>query len=365
MERILSSRSHVSPKRVSSVSEKLGYVGVPPKSAARFAAICLVGLLACHLAAADTVIYHTDKDNASRASLTGTISDFAGGRLTIRNDAGTTQVIPAERIVVIHSQWTAAEAAGDRCSQDGELAAAVSQYQQALQEEKRVWVQRQIVAKLVGVYGQLEQFELAGEAFLRLLQNDPQTSHAAVIPLSWTTFSPSPTFQQRASAWLADKDNSLASLLGASWLLSTSQRAAALAALQRLQSAPDSRVAMLAHTQLWRTRIPMTTPEEIEAWERWLERMPADLRGGPCYVIGQAWSAKGRAERSAWAFLRVPILYPADRRLVALALLSAGRELEKIGQRAEAVSLYRELVRDHATAPAVAEARGRLEELDL
>jgi TolA-binding protein len=82
-------------------------------------------------------------------------------------------------------------------------------------------------------------------------------------------------------------------------------------------------------------------------------------------VIGQAWSAQGRADRAALAYLRVPILYSADRRLAALALLSAGRELEKIGQVPQAVSLYREVARDYAAAPAAAEARSRLEELSL
>lgn len=323
----------------------------------------LAWLLTIPASAADTVVYTTGKDQLSRASVTGTIDDYVGGRLTIRSDAGAPQVIPAERIVEIQSDWTLAETMGDQRSRDGNLGEAVKSYQQALRDEKRVWVQRQIVAKLVGSYGQLEQFDLAGEAFLRLVRSDPQTPHFGVIPLSWMTFSPTPALHQRAAAWMANTQDSVSALLGASWLLSTAQRGAAVQSLQRLLADRDPRVAMLAQTQLWRTRSAMATAEEIQGWEAWLTRLPGDLRAGPCCVIGQAWSTKKLPEKSALAYLRVPILYGNDRRLAAAALLSAGRELEKIGELQEALTLYGEVVRDYAAAPAAAEARNRLDEL--
>jgi len=297
------------------------------------------------------------------STVTGTIVDYVGGRLTIRSDAGVQQIIPAERIAEIQSDWTAAETTGDQLEREGNLAEAVKSYQQALRDEKRVWGQRQIVAKLIGCYVQLEQFDLAGEAFLRLLRSDPQTHHFHVIPLSWTPFGPTAVLQQRATAWLANTQDSASQLLGASWLLSLAQRAAAVQALQHLLTDRDPRVAMLAHTQLWRTRQATAEADEIQGWEDWLARLPGDLRGGPYSLIGQAWSARGRSDKAALAYLRVPILYGTDRRLAAAALLSAGRELEKIGQVPEAVALYGEVVRDYAAAPAAAEARGRLEEL--
>lgn len=337
----------------------------PPKG--RVAAQRVLLLLACILTipstAADTVIYKTGKDQPSRTSVTGIIADYSGGRLTIRSDAGVQQTIPAERIVEIQSDWTPTETTGDQLSREGKLAEAVKSYQQALRDERRVWVQRQIVAKLIGSYGQLEQFDMAGEAFLRLLQSDPQTPHIGVLPLSWMTFSPTPALHQRAAAWMANTQDSVSVLLGASWLLSTTQRTAAVQSLQRLLADRDPRVAMLAQTQLWRTRSATATIEEIQGWEAWLTRLPGDLRAGPHYVIGQAWSTKGRPDKSALAYLRVPILYKNDRRLAAAALLSAGRELEKIGQVQEAVTLYGEVIRDYAAAPAAAEARSRLDEL--
>lgn len=330
---------------------------------AAFLSILIVGTAAQSAIAADTVIYKTAKEPAVQATVTGEIVDFAGGQLSIRNEVGVQQTIPAERVVEIRSDATAAETAADQLAREGKFEEAVKNYQQAVRDDKRVWVQRQVMAKLVGTYCQLEQFDSAGDAFLSLLRNDPQTHHFAVIPLSWMVHSPSPQLAQRAAVWMSQTQNSVSVLLGASWLLSTSQRAAASASLQRLITDRDPRVAMLAQTQLWRTRTATATVEEVEGWEAWLARLPADLRAGPYFALGQAWSARGQSDKSALAHLRVPILYGQDRRLVASALLLAGRELEKIGQREEAVTLYREVVREHAAAPAAAEARGRLEEL--
>lgn len=340
-------------------------VRTPGTRSATVAAMLLFSVIPVSpLAAADTVTYRTGPEPASRvSSVTGTIVDYVGGRLTIRSDAGGQQILLAERIAEIQSDWTPAETTGDQLVREGSLVEAVRSYQQALRDEKRVWGQRQIVAKLSGCYGQMEQFDLAGEAFLRLLRSDPQTHYFHLIPLAWMPHSPTAGMQQRAAAWLANTRDSVSLLLGASWLLSLAPRAAAEQALLRLLTDRDPRVAMLAQAQLWRTRLATAAPDEIAGWEGWLTRLPGDLRAGPYYLIGQAWSAKGSPDKAALAFLRAPILYGTDRRLAAAALLSAGRELEKIGQVQEAAALYGEVVRDYAAAPAAVEARGRLEEM--
>jgi TolA-binding protein len=49
--------------------------------------------------------------------------------------------------------------------------------------------------------------------------------------------------------------------------------------------------------------------------------------------------------------------------LAAVALLNAGRELEKIGDKLEAASLYREILRDYAGTSSATQATARLEAL--
>ena len=155
----------------------------------------------------------------------------------------------------------------------------------------------------------------------------------------------------------------MARLLGASWLLSTDTRAAAIDALGELVSDADARVALLAQSQLWRTRIVTAKPQETDRWQSLIARAPDGLRAGPYFTLARALAAQGQSEQAALAFLRVPILYPTHRRLAAAALLSAGRELEKIGRTEKAVTLFQEVVRDHKHAPAAAESASRLERL--
>jgi tetratricopeptide (TPR) repeat protein len=314
-------------------------------------------------AAADTIVYATGKDLAGRSTMTGTVVDYTGEQLIIKTDVGVEQSIPTARIVEVKSEWTAAQMAGDVAFGERKYEEAARHYTQAQGDERREWARRQVMARRVRCYRNLGQIDQAGQAFLELIQSDPQTQHFAALPLDWTCQPPSPAIPQRAPKWLADPQNHVAVLLGASWLLPTAERSVALAALQRLSTDRDPRVAWLAQAQVWRTRVAAPEAQEIEGWERLLARIPQDLRAGPYFVLGQALANAGQHERAAQSLLRVPILYPADRPLAAAALLSAGQELEKIGQIREAVTLYREVVREHADAPPAAKAAGRLKAL--
>ena len=71
--------------------------------------------------------------------------------------------------------------------------------------------------------------------------------------------------------------------------------------------------------------------------------MPAELRAGPYYVVGTARAQWQQPERAALAFLRVPILYPENRRLAASALRLAATALEQLDRPDEAAALQREL----------------------
>jgi tetratricopeptide (TPR) repeat protein len=313
--------------------------------------------------AEDTVICATGKDGRGRRTATGTIVDFTGEHLVLRTASGRDQTIPAKSVVDIRTTRTPDQVAGDGFARAGQHEEAVNSYLTALRDERRVWVRRQIMAQCVRCFGELEQFDRAAEGFLTLVRSDPQTQYFDVIPLSWSPYQPPLTFMQKAKAWLEDERNSVAQLLGASWLLSTDAREAAIAALRGLNSDADARVAMLAETQLWRTRVVIAKPQDIDRWRSLIARVPKELRAGPYFTLGRALAAQGQSEQAALAFLRVPILHPANARLAAAALLSAGRELERIGQTGQAVTLYQEVVRDHGDAPAAGEAAGRLEKL--
>jgi hypothetical protein len=153
-------------------------------------------------------------------------------------------------------------------------------------------------------------------------------------------------------------------LLGASNLLSTNHRAAALERLKPLSFDSDPRIAGLARAQVWRTTLAGVNDLQAESWHREIESIPETLRAGPYYVLGRMLAARHQPDRAALAYLRVPILYPRHRQLAARCLLEAGRELERIGQKSEAASLYRELTAAHSNTPAASEGQSRLQALN-
>jgi TolA-binding protein len=92
--------------------------------------------------------------------------------------------------------------------------------------------------------------------------------------------------------------------------------------------------------------------------------LPESLRAGPYYVLGLGLAAHDQHRRAAVALMRIPILFPRQEALAAEALLAAGRSLAGLDQIDEAARVYRELIAQHSTSTAAAEARQRLESLE-
>ena len=311
----------------------------------------------------DTVITSTAADPEARVKKQGQILDYTGAELTLKTTFGTTERIPAARVVEIQTIWTPSHVAGTAARAAGKLDEAIAADREAKREEKRPWALRQVMAELSGTYLEAGQIENAVGEFLAIVGSDPATIHFDVIPVAWRAAPPDAALETRAAQWLAAKKLPAARLLGASWLLSTGQRAAATAALEDLAKSSDPRIAGLAQVQLWRTKLVTAKPDEIGRWLAQLEKMPADIQAAGWYVLGDLLSRQNQPEQAALAYLKVPLLFRQQRALAADALLAAGKQLEKMGQTNEAAGLYRELLRDFAHLPAAAEAQSRLEAL--
>jgi tetratricopeptide (TPR) repeat protein len=307
------------------------------------------------------VIYRTGGNANNRSTVNGTVLDQTGQQTVVRRQSGSEQSIPTADVLELQFQRTATHEAADQLFEAGEYDEAIRSYLAAMGNEPRVWVRRMMVAQLVRAYTLQSQIDRAGRAFLELIQSDPTTHYFSSIPLAWGPSTASPSLQRQAEQWLAAEQEATASLIGASWLLSGSRRGDALERLRQLAADPDPRIAFLAQAQVWRTRTALADAAEVDRWETIVRRMPSELRGGPYYVLGKGLSAVSRHQQAALAFLRVPILYKPQRDLVPWALLSAGRELERIEQADGAVTLYQEILRQHADHPAAAEANALLE----
>jgi len=316
-----------------------------------------------HAAAQDTVYISSSTGSRGYTKLTGRVLDYTGRVLEMEMAGGLKRSYPAENVVKIETQCSPQQTEADALFARGEFASALALYGQARAADSRTWVRRQITARMVWCHRALGQLHEAGEEFLVLVRSDPDTPYFDCIPLAWVPSQPPVALEQAAREWLHREDLPAAVLLGASHLMPTAMRSAALARLGQLAAEGDPRIAALAVAQAWRAAVATADPGQLDSWQRAIERMPEAIRPGPYYVLGQALAQQGQWEEAALSLLRVPILYGKHRALAARALLDAGRSLEKLDRTAGASRLYRELLESYPDARAAGEARARLEEL--
>jgi tetratricopeptide (TPR) repeat protein len=315
-------------------------------------------------AVCEDVVHAAVGDNArARTRLTGEVLDYTGTTLTLRLPGGAERVFPAERVFLIETERTAEHLRGDKLKQELQFAAALDQYRAALAREPRRWVRREILSKISVCHRELGELLPAAQNFLLLVESDTSTPHFPAIPLAWQPSAPPPPLAAAAAQWMAQTDNSIAALLGASHLLSSDRRDEALARLKQLSYDRDPRVAWLARAQSWRASLQSAGELRIETWASEIEKAPEQLRGGAYFVLGQALALAQEHERAALALLRVPILYLDDRALSSQAILTAAGQLEAIGQKSEAATLYDELRQQYAETPAARQAEARAKKL--
>ena len=320
-----------------------------------------MGILS-HVVRSEDVVYLSSEDAAGgTVRRTGQVLDYTGRAIRLRLASGVERSFAARRVVRIESDWLPEHRAADEALSRGDTRQALDGYRVANRAEKRVWVRRLILAQVVWCYRALDLSEAAGDAFVLLVQSDPTTPYFGAIPLAWTPSEDVP--RGKAAQWMARDDLPGAVLLGASHLMATAERPAALRALRRLATHTDPRIAALAEAQVWRSEIVRADEQEIETWSRRIEAMPPEVRSGPYWVLGRALARSGRWEEAALAYLHPPILEPRARRLAAVSLVAAGAVLEKIDRVNEAARLFEEVIAKYDDTKASPEAKARLENI--
>ena len=337
---------------------------MPLTATAVFATVLLAAVhLATAARAQDTVLL-AGEDGTQPVRVTGTIVEFNGRHLKIELQTGREAGYATRRVVRVETTRSAEQTAGDRAFAAARFREAIEQYSHAIRAERRDWVRREIMRQGVWCYVELNQPDRAGDMFLLLVKNDPDTQHFGCVPLPWRSGEPPLALERRATAWLKDANRPVANLLGAGHLLSSRHRADAIGVLRRLKTDADPRVAALAKAQLWRTESATATAEDLTQWAVTIGQMPESVQAGPYFVLGRALVRAKQPDRAALALLRVPILFPEHRRLAAQSLLAAGGQLEASQQNGEAAKTYRELVDTFGDLPEAARARESLDRLD-
>jgi tetratricopeptide (TPR) repeat protein len=304
---------------------------------------------------------------SARVTITGIVEDYTGAEISIRTEAGEpVRTYPSAEVMEIQTAQTDFQTRGLRLLAEGKAAEAVPELEQALKQESRTWVRREILAALIRCGLRQGDFGAAGTRFLALVKNDPATRHFRLIPLVWAPESISREARGAARVWL-EGTTEPARLIGASLLYEDPESGKeARAVLKQLSSSSDPRVRGLAQMQAWREEALRGNPgaRQTAQWQRRIDQLPEELRTGPAYLLGRAYLAVRDYELAAATFLWIPLIDDHDARLAARAGLEAGRALELIGQSAEARTLFVEIIERFSDTPSADEARSWMERSD-
>jgi tetratricopeptide (TPR) repeat protein len=311
----------------------------------------------------DDVVSYRHPDTGALTRVTGEILQYTAAELRIRPAAGREAVIPAERVQRVESAWTAAHAEADQLFEQARFGDALRHYGIAFGQEKRSWIRHRILAQTAWCYRSLGELDGAADAFLRMVRDNPDTPYFDAIPLVWQPYLPPTALEERATSWIENNSPPLVALTASSWLLSGRKGPTARQALRRLASGSDPPVAMMARAQLWRVQIVTATADDLKQWEATIDQMPAALRAGPYFVLGQALAHRQQPDAAVLALLRVPILYPREYNLAAESLLVAGQLREQQSSAQDARRLYGEIAQNYPDSASAALAEQYLRRL--
>lgn len=324
--------------------------------------VVCAGLWLCGLGAAraqDKVVLQRG-GLGGRMTISGAVEEYTGEQVVIRGDSKEPpRTYPGSEVIEIQTTRTASHTRGLERLADGDVSEAVRELETALKKEPRAWVRRDVLATLVRCRLRQGDYVAAANRFLVLYQSDATTRHFGLIPLVWAPEPISREARDEARSWMAGAVEP-ARLIAASLLYDDPDWGKqARAELKRLSSSADPRVRVLAQMQAFRGEVATGNPGALQVsnWQRRIDELPDDLRCGPMYLLGRAYAARHDYELAAATLLWMPLIDDHDYRLAARACLEAGVALEKIGQRAEARTLFLEVAVRFAEAPFADEAR--------
>ncbi len=314
-------------------------------------------------AADDTVILRPASPGAKPTKVRGNVIDYTGQVLTLQTASGQTS-IPAEKVASVETDYASDVMQAKQLLAEGKSSEAARLLSAAVHGERRPWVKREILALETTALQNAGRYIEAGNTMLKILADDPQTVHVDALPLAWFSLPPHFERDRAARQWM-EMASPYAQLMGASWLLSTSDRSKAIETLVNLRRSKIPQVALLAEAQLWQTKIVTATQADVQQWQRQLDAgiLHGAALAGPTLVVGKAWRQLENDNQAALTLMRPPILYPLVRPVAADSLLQAGRALARAGQTEEAARVLREAIDQYGDQPARQEAEINLKRI--
>jgi hypothetical protein len=276
-----------------------------------------------------------------RIELQGEIREYLGEEVTFQaSPDGPIQTWRGPEVVLVEPDRQETHQRG-RQSITTDPGQAAADLEQALSEESRPWVRREILSDLVRCALFQRQFGVAGSRYLAIETSDPETHHLEVIPLRWTPEPPTRDDRSAAVKWLRSK-SATANLMGASQLLLDPEFGSeAETTLRRIGRGDSLRLQPLAQWQLRRTEAFSGRPRlsDLQYWQKSFDQLPVPLQAGPAYLVAEALDRRAESALAASYWLRLVTHEAGDLRLLADSLERGAEALQTAGQTSEAAAL--------------------------
>lgn len=303
-----------------------------------------IPLTASQCGAIETVVYKTRRTNG-QVVLNGQIIEYNRKELVFRVQfPDTVKTLSANDIVAYAPERNQAHQEAIRSLKELRYAEAFSQFESAQSQEKRAWLQREILAGQIDVLINQQNWLRATQKYLTLLNSDPLTRHQELIPLHWND----EELTSEEKVWavsVLQSDKSIERLIGASWLVDSPEYGArAESVLREMMTNPVPLIRYLTKTQLWRRELITDdiTDGDLERWERQLLDLKEEYRSGPMFVLGMGYERIVQKELAAAHYLWLTMMDVTNVPLARLATLRAADLLEEVGQISQAVQLRAE-----------------------
>lgn len=328
----------------------------------RILACVMAGLVTFRHAAAQDRVTYVPAGLSGTITAAGEILNVTGIRLTLQQGTGDSIIIPADDVRSIETLYDPAHQRGREQFLAGQTAAATISLREALEREKREWVRREILALLCQCSLRDSDPARAVTLFRQIIDTDPSTRSWGIAPLAWSPATLPAALRSEALVSLTSARPADRLIAASLLLLDGAQGTEARRVMQDLARDTNPRIADYSRSQLWRMDLARREVTEVtlDNWREQIARMPAELRGGPQYLLSKGCESTGNLRAAAAEALWIPYVYSNNEPLSSRALLEAGEALEKTGLVAEARVAYQELLVRYGVFPEAALARTRL-----
>jgi len=329
-----------------------------PCSAFRIGSLLLLFTQA--LPAQDRVTF-SPAENGGTVTAIGEVTEYTGRELVLKTINGTQHLSP-ESIIRIETNSVPAYQKALIVFQSGETETAQTLFRNALNEEHRPWVQREIRSWLVKCSLRREDIPGALQEFHTILLSDPQTRFWGIAPLAWAPSAVSEDLRiELQPALKSPRETSR--LLAASWLLlDPVQGEAAERVLLDLSRDINPILSAYSRIQLWRLSIGSRQVTEIMLadWRKEIDRLSPKLRSGPQYLLARGYEVRGDFRMAAAEAMWLPTVYADHEPLAARALFDAADGMTRSGLVDEALVLKQELMMRYAWSREASLTRSQL-----